>query len=739
MQLPALLENSMKTCLKILALLSVILSTSYADDQPSADEKRREGQLASQIVTVLEKYHYNHLQLDNDISKKIFVQVLKSLDSEKKFFLLEDYTRFKAWELTLDDGIQRGDLSFVYKLRDIYVKRVEERMAKLPELLKRPMDFTKNEKFELDGDKKDFVRTTEELDDRWFKLLTFQVLSRKIGKDRANKYAEQKKSKEQIMSEIHEELMKRFERVERFALKTRATKMVDFFVDTVAEVFDPHSTHFSPSEVENFNIQMKLKFEGIGAALQSRDGYTKVVRIIPGGPAERDGRLQPEDLILEVAQGDEKATNVVDMDLDEVVQLIRGNKNTIVKLTVKPANAVDESVRRIIDIKRDEVKLEEQSAQSAVYELEANGKKNRFGYINLPSFYRDFSSKGPNTRSCATDVSNLVEKLKKDNVEGIIIDLRGNGGGSLPDSIEMAGLFIEKGPMVQVRDRAGKVVKESDPDPSIHYSGPLLVMIDQFSASASEIFAAAMQDYGRAIIVGNPHTHGKGTVQTTVDLDRFRFSNTGDKLGMVKLTISKFYRISGGSTQLKGVAPDIILPGLYDDIKIGEAEYEFGLPWDEIPPAKFEKFGPDLPLAALRNRSQARLKNESRFQNVLERQAIITRNRNETLVSLNEEEVLNKNRADRKVTLASNSLQRRWQLEQKIISQEQFDMWEKREATAEDTDPEELEHEQIQFRETLRKLPESEREAWEARSWRDFMVEEALNILSDLVNQTREG
>jgi hypothetical protein len=228
-------------------------------------------------------------------------------------------------------------------------------------------------------------------------------------------------------------------------------------------------------------------------------------------------------------------------------------------------------------------------------------------------------------------------------------------------------------------------------------------------------------------------------VQTTVDLDRFKFSSTGEKLGMVKLTISKFYRVSGGSTQLKGVAPDIILPGLYDNIKIGEAVYEHGLPWDEIPPAKFAKFKNDFPLSSLRSRSQSRLKDENRFKNVLQQQAIITRNRNETLVSLNEEEVLNKNRADRKVMLANNSLQRRWQLEQKIISKEQFDTWEKREANAEDIDPEELEHEQIQFRETLRKLPESERDAWEARSWRDYMVEDALNILSDFVNQTREG
>ena len=729
----------MKNCLKILAFLSITLSASIAQDNLTEDAKRREGQLASQIVTVLEKYHYNHLELNNDISKKIFVEVFKALDSEKKFFLLKDYTRFRAWELTLDDGIERGDLTFVYKLRDIYVKRVKERMAKLPELLKRPMDFTKKEMFELDGDKRDFVRSTEDLDERWFKLLKFQVLSRKIVKDRANKHAKKKKSKEQIMKEIHEQLMKRYERVERFALKTRAPKMVDFFVDTVAEVFDPHSTHFSPSEVANFNIQMKLKFEGIGAALQSRDGYTKVVRIIPGGPAERDGRLQPEDLIIEVAQGDKEATNVVDMDLDEVVQLIRGKKNTIVKLTVKPANAADESVRRIIDIKRDEVKLEEQSAKSAVFDIEANGKRNRFGFIKLPSFYRDFSSKLPNTRSCATDVKKLVEKLKKDKVDGIIIDLRGNGGGSLPDSIKMAGLFNEEGPIVQVRDRAGKVAKEVDPDSGILYRGPLLVMIDQFSASASEIFAAALQDYGRAIIVGNPRTHGKGTVQTTVDLDRFRFSNTGDKQGFVKLTIAKFYRISGGSTQLKGVRPDILLPGLYDNIKIGETVYEYSLPWDEIPPAKYKRFGADFPFSYLRKNSRARIKSNERFQNVLQRQAIITRNRNGTLVSLNEEEVLNKNKADRKVTLASNRLQRRWQLKQKIISQEQFDKWEKREANAEDIDPEELEHEQIQFRENLRKLPESERDAWEARSWRDYMVEEALSILSDYVNQTREG
>jgi len=719
-------------CVSALLLLSLHIFGEEA--APAQQPAGAHGQLARQISSVLEKFHYGQRVLDDSLSKEVFKQMFKFLDSEKKYFLKADHEYFKTWEMNIDDALKKGDLSFVDELKDVYVRRVKERMAEVPEILGRTMDFTKDETVELDGDKVDYARTVEEIRERWRKLLKYQVLTRKIAKDRENRKAKEKKSDEQILSEIHERILKSYSRVERYALKSRAPKMGYMFLDVVAAVFDPHTTHFSPPELDNFNINLRLSFEGIGAALVSQDGYTKVVRIIPGGPAERDGRLQPEDLIIEVGEGDAEPVNVVDMELDEVVQLIRGEKDTEVRLTVRPAGATDDSQCHVIALKRDKVKLEEQSAKHAVYESGTGEARKRFGYIKLPSFYRDFSKQAADPRSCAKDVAELLEELEADNVDGLILDLRSNGGGSLPDAIRMAGLFIKRGPIVQVRNRKGNVSVSKDPDPNIVFAVPLLVMLNHFSASASEIFAAAMQDYRRAVVVGHKKTHGKGTVQTTVDLDRFRFAGTGPRFGALKITIQKFYRVSGHSTQLRGVEPDILLPGLYDDIKIGEAAHDHSLPWDTINPAKFEVFAEEpLPVAELAKRSAERVEKSEYFQNLRAQNAIVVRNREETLVSLNEAESVRRNQESREISAKGRRIQRKWQLEHGIISKEQYDLWEQRDATDADVDPDTIEHEQILFREKLRKMPAEEKEAWERRSMRDREVEEAMAILSDLV------
>jgi carboxyl-terminal processing protease len=718
----------------VFSLQFLFIQAFPEDVAPAQEPAQDQGQLARQVANVLEKFHYSRRSLDDALSKDIFKEIFKTLDPDKKFFLKSDYEYFKASEVSLDDAIAKGDVSFVNELRDTYARRVKERLDEVPEILKRPMDFTKDESFELDGDKKDFAKSEDEIRERWYQLLKYQVLTQKITKERANKQAKEKKTPEQVMAEIHERVLKSYERVERYALKTRASKMIYTFLDVVAEVFDPHTTHFSPPEQDNFNINLKLSFQGIGAALVSEDGYTKVVNILPGGPAERDGRLQPEDLIIEVAQGSDEAVNVVDTELDEVVQLIRGKKGTEVRLTVRPAGASDDSQCRIIALVRDEVKLEEESAKEAVYLFGEAERQKRFGYIKLPSFYRDFSAKEEDARSSATDVANLLTKLKGEKVDGLILDLRNNGGGSLPDAIQMAGLFIKKGPIVQVQNRKGSVSVEKDPDPEISYEGPLLVMVNQFSASASEIFAAAVQDYKRAVILGNKKTHGKGTVQTTVDLDRFRLADSGPRLGTLKITISKFYRISGASTQLRGVEPDIVVPGLYDDLKVGEAANDYSLPWDTIEQAKFEPFCDGFPcLEDLRKRSVERVGKSAYFRNVKAQNEIMVRNREETVVSLNEAETIRRSLESRPVAQEARKILRKWQLDNNLISKDQYDLWESRDVNEADIDPEAIEHEQIRFRDDLRKLPQEERDAWKRRAMRDQEVDEAIAIMADLV------
>ena len=728
-----------------LICLNVLTPQVKAEDA-APKQAPEQGPLARQICVILQKFHYNHQKLNDEISRRLFKEMFKLLDKEKKYFLKSDHDQFLKWETGLDDALLKMDLSFVDQLKEVYVQRVTERLDEVPSLLLQPMDFTIKESYETNGDKKDYAIDQNDLHERWRKLLKYQVLIRKIAKDRSNLMARDKKTDEEIMTEIHERILKSYDRIRRYALRRRAPKLGEVFLDNLARVFDPHSAYFSPSDYENFNISMKLSLEGIGAALTSKDGYTKVVRIIPGGPADQQGILQPEDVILEVAQGAEEAVNVVDMDLDEVVHLIRGKSKTEVRLTVRPASGTEDS-QRIITIIRGKVKLESSSAKSTILEYGEGALKRKFGLIKVPSFYRDFNAKKKPTitaagikqtvlgRSSASDVADLLRDLKAKDVSGIIIDLRRNGGGSLPDAIQMAGLFIEKGPMVQVRNLGGQVSGEEDPDPGIVYDGPMLVLIDQLSASASEIFAAAMQDYKRSIIVGHRKTHGKGTVQTIVNLDRFlRPKLTQPKTGALKLTISKFYRITGHSTQLRGVSPDIIIPGLYDGIKVGEESLDYALPWDTINPADYNEWSKPLPdKKNLSDNFQRRIADNPYFKNLIAQSKVVERNRNETVLTLNEKDYIAKNMKSRKITKEGRSIFRRWQLKQDLISQEEFDFWEGRDAREEEVDPEQAESEDIKFRDKLRRMSKEDRAAWEERSLRDFVVEEALAIMTDIV------
>ncbi|MBI2195141.1 MAG: carboxy terminal-processing peptidase [Planctomycetes bacterium] len=733
-----------------LGLLAGYPEVLWAQAQPTALKKEQEGRLARQIcVSILESNHYNHQKLDDEISKRAFREMFKILDAEKKFFLQSDYENFRPHETSLDDELRRGDLSFVYKLREVYEQRVSQWLDEVPSLLKQPMDFTKEEVLELDGEKKDFASTVEDLRDRWYKLLKYQVLTRKIAKDRANRMSKEKKADAEILESIHQDVLKGYERIRRYAVKQRAPKLVEIFLNAVATVFDPHTAYFPPSEFENFNISMKLKLEGIGAALSSQDGYTKVVRIIPGSPADKGGELQPEDVILEVAQEAEEAVNVVDMDLDEVVKLIRGKKGTTVKLTVRPAGATDDSVRKVIGITRDEIKLEDQSAKLAVYEFGEGEAKKKFGYIRVPSFYRDFekaklkmaATEMPDGISSAVDVAELLRKLEGQNPQGIIVDLRNNGGGSLPDAIQMGGLFIREGPVVQVQDAQRHTVVENDPDPQVLYSGPLLVLVNQFSASASEIFAAAMMDYKRAIVVGNLKTHGKGTVQTLVDLDKeLGVKGSDTRLGAVKLTISKFYRVTGHTTQKQGVTPDILLPGLYDGIKVGEESLDYCFPDDEISATPYVEFGPGAAdLARLRERSAERVRSSLYFQNLKLQSEVLAKNRNDTLIYLMEADMVRRSKEARNIALEGARIRRQWQLQQQLITPEEYRILEERDAREDDSDQEEAEKEEIKFTDKLRRMSPEEREAWDARAMRDQVVEEAMHILSDATEIQQVG
>jgi len=566
--------------------------------------------------------HYEKQRLDDNLSGKIYDLYLESMDGTRSYFLASDIEEFEQYRFKLDDGLIKGNLNAPFVMYNRLQQRVTERLSfllkQLPEKAKK-FDFSKNEQLSLDRENVEWSKSTQELNDLWRKRLKNSILNLRLA------------DKED--DDIYELLSKRYHNQLNRTHLANEDDGFQVYMNAVTHAFDPHTAYFSPRNTENFNINMSLSLQGIGAVLQTEDEHTKVVRLVPAGPADKAGQLQTADKITGVGQGEEEIVDVIGWRLDEVVDLIRGAKGTTVRLEIIPSEANDLKTK-IINIVRDEVKLEEQSAQKEIIEIPQGDKTLKIGVIDIPTFYIDFQGRQEGKidfKSTTRDVERLVNELKEDNVEGIIIDLRNNGGGSLDEALNLTDLFIDRGPVVQVRYSNGYVQVLPEPKnqkPGIVYDGPIAVLTNRLSASASEIFAGAIQDYGRGIIVGG-QTFGKGTVQSVLPLEH----------GQLKLTQAKFYRVSGDSTQHQGVIPDILFPSLFDKEKIGESALDEALAWDTIRPAGYQAkrdFQQWLPV--LRENHQNRIETNPDFIYLHNQKDLMTELRQRTDITLNEKQ-----------------------------------------------------------------------------------------------------
>ncbi len=580
------------------------------------DPVTRDRVLMNLVTNSLNNLHYNPKELNDSLSAQVFDLYLKRLDISKRFLLQEDVNALSAFRYSIDDAFQDGSMTFFELSNEIITRRIDEAQQYANEILAQPFDFSKEAFIETDADKLDYAATPDELKERWQLNLKFQTLSRLSGKMEEQEKAIEKGDTtftQKTFAEwevwARENVAKRNKDWLTRLQKTERKERFDMFLNAFINVFDPHSGYYPPKAKEDFDIRFSGQLEGIGATLEQEDGYIKVNRIVPGSASARQGELEVGDLIVKVAQDGEEPVDVVDMRLDDAVRLIRGPKGTTVHLTVRK---IDGSLT-IISIVREVVVLEETFAKSAI--LQEEGSKRRIGYIKLPSFYMDFNdSQG---RSSAKDVLAELNKLQEEGIDGLVFDLRDNGGGSLMDAVSIAGYFIEKGPVVQVKSRMGAPSVFDDKDAKVQYAGPLVVMVNSFSASASEIFAAAMQDYGRALIIGSATTFGKGTVQRFFELDRMVPQENEDikPLGSIKLTTQKFYRINGNTTQLQGLTPDIILPDRFAYVDIGEKERDYPMPWNIIDPATYQPWtSSTLDMKAIRQYQNRRMTSDTTFQ-----------------------------------------------------------------------------------------------------------------------------
>lgn len=580
-------------------LLMLVLTSSFflSAILPAKFFNEKEGMILNAVINYLEALHFKPVELDDSFSNKAFDNYIQMIDPSKRFLLQSEVDQMAEYKDLIDDQVKMRDFSFFEESIDIIDESRERAKSIYDKVIVSDFDAILGGDLEMDRDKRTFANSEIELTKLWTKIMKYDYNNRLRNKIKSQEETLKKreakkekgeeldedfemKSEDKMKEEVVEAIKKSYDTWFKNMDKDRRSDKFETYVNSITHLFDPHSDYLNPKEKEDFDIRMGGKLEGIGARLSTQDDMTKVVSIIAGGPAWKGKELQVDDLITAVAQKGEDAIDVVGMRLDDVVQKIRGDKGTVVILTVKkPDGSVVE-----IEIERDEVIIDDAFAKSLILDLP--DAIDNVGYIRLPKFYSSFENEGGN--SCAKDVKLEIEKLKEKDVNAIILDLRNNGGGSLKDVVDMTGLFIEEGPIVQVKPRGREAYVYEDEDSEVHYEGPLVVMVNQFSASASEILAAALQDYDRAVIVGSNSTFGKGTVQRFVDLDRaYRDIEEIKPLGNLKITMQKFYRVNGGSTQLKGVVPDIILPDNYHFIETGEKDYDNAMDWSEIEPVEF--------------------------------------------------------------------------------------------------------------------------------------------------------
>ncbi len=698
-------------------------------DTLDAKDPDKDKLLLELVMRVLEGGHYEFKELDDNFSKSLYASYLEALDPNKRFFLKSDIDEFSKYETQLDDQIKERNIAFF----DLTYTRLMERIAEVDgyykEILSKPFDFSVNEEFNTDFEKQPYEKSKAALKDKWRKQIKLSVLSKIYDKEKIQKGIVEE---DPLVSEIHPDTevakpkkateIKSFEQLEKETREAEIKLFEDFFdfmkdqsredwyalfINAITEQADPHTNYMAPDDKERFDVSMSGKFEGIGARLMKKGDLIEVSELISGGPAWREGLLEAGDLIMKVAQKDAEPIDIAGMKMDNVIKMIKGKKGTKVILTVKK---VDGSIKDI-PITRDVVEIEETYVRSTIVEKE--GK--RYGIIYLPKFYFDVSDN--KSRDAAKDVALEIERLKEENIDGIVFDLRDNGGGSLRTVVDISGLFIEKGPIVQVKNPSerryngqlsqGKIDMHSDRDSRVQWSGPLVVLVNNFSASASEIFAAAMQDYNRGVVIGSKHTYGKGTVQNFAVLNNF-IRNSDTDFGAVKITTQKFYRVSGGSTQLEGVKSDVVLPDKYSHIDMGERDMKTAMPWDEINPADYKPVAVSTVFKNTIEKSKKRVETNPTFKLIDQNAKWISEVRNNSVYSLNykkfveSEEKISKERKefdrlkDYKNNLKFKSLQ--------------------------------YELAQMKSDSVLAK----KRQRWHENLTKDIYVEEAVNILDDL-------
>ncbi len=605
-----------------LCLALSVGSTATTDPGAGLEMGEKHPDISRRVTRIIEDLHYSRPRVDNSFSSAILDRYLDTLDGNRLYFLSSDISSFGRYRYELDDRARDGELEPVFEIFNLFSTRTEERITYALSLLDREPDFTIDEAYRFDRSELPWPSTEEELQDVWRQ----RVKNDGLGLVLTGKTWE----------ETAEILQERYERVLRRIEQLTADEVFETFMNAMAHTMDPHSSYMSPRNSEEYRIQMSLSYDGIGASLQLTNDYVTVINVIPGGPAQLDGRLKPEDRITGVAQGDEgEVVDVIGWRLDDVVQIIRGPGGTLVRLQILPAGATPGSPERMLDLVRDKVKLEEQAAKSDRLEVPHEGDTYHIGVIRVPSFYLDFAARNRGEEdytSTTRDVARLVGELEAEGIDGLVLDLRQNGGGHLSEATELSGLFIERGPIVQLRETRGNIQVLNDSSPGVAYDGPLAVLVDRYSASASEIFAAAIQDYERGIVIGQ-RTFGKGSVQNLFNLDRFM---RAPGYGQLTLTIGKYYRVTGGSTQHRGVVPDIELPSLVDTDTVGESTRDTALPWDQIEPTRFRaETSLDSAIQLLQARHQERAATDPDYNYLIEDVSAYGELRDRETVSLN--------------------------------------------------------------------------------------------------------
>ncbi len=726
----------------LLVILIAVASCSFT--QKSFETNDKDKLLLDLITYVLQKGHYEPKEINDDFSVSVFEDFINVVDPTKRYFLEEDILEFEKYKFQIDDQIKNTDIGFFNLVYDKLVKRMEEAKGIYKEVLEQPFDYSVNETIDINYDDQPFSVSKKELKERWRRQLKYATLGAYDSKVKANNgeltadaedvYTEIEPSKNPntsretvrglIKSAAEVEGSKKprtLQEIEKEARESTRNTLDEFFdfvgelerkdwfvqyINTIVEEFDPHTYYFPPEEKEKFDTGMSGKFEGIGARLQKKKDQTKIVEIISGGPVWLNQQLEVGDEILKVGQEDEPPVDIVGMRLDDAIKLIKGPKGSLVKLTVRK---VDGSTQ-VIAITRDVVELEESYAKSSMIFKEDQ----KFGLINLPKFYVDFEDY--NERNAATDVAKEVERLKQEGAEGLILDLRDNGGGSLKTVVEMAGLFIKDGPIVQVRSSGkGKEVYD-DKDERIQWDGPLVILVNELSASASEILAAAMQDYKRAVVIGSKQTFGKGTVQNVIPLDNIVRSNEHGDLGAIKLTTQKFYRINGGSTQLEGVKSDVVVPDKYSYIDLGERDQNNPLEWDKISAADYKPWDGYIDYEQTIASSSKRMSSNFQIKLIEENAKWLKEQQEETVVSLNYEVYKNE---EEKVKDKSNYFKSILEYDSRLTFKS-------------------LRYEEELF--TKDSILREKRNRWHKDLAKDVYVEEGVNILEDLkVNNIKNG